>query len=136
MNELIVIGARKRKHFFNKQALKAWKAASVFLLFLLFCLSALVHPTVDRVGILIRELKTGDLRRRTRAAVELGGIKHPRVVKPLIDALEDKHWTVRRAAADALGRMREPCAVKPLILTLKDWVPDVRGAARPVITFS
>lgn len=129
MNELTVIGGRKVKNFFNKQALEPWKKATIFLLFFLFCSSALVHPAVDRVGILIRELKTGDLPRRTRAAVELGRIKHPRVVKPLIDALKDKHWTVRRIAAEALGRMREPCALKPLILTLKDWVPDVRGAA-------
>ena len=52
-----------------------------------------------------------------------------RAVEPLIKALEDEKWPVRKAACEALGRIGDPRAVKPLIKALGDWESWVRKAA-------
>lgn len=49
-------------------------------------------------------------------------------VAPLIQALEDEAWEVRKAAAKALGQIGDPAATEPLILLLlreKPFTPDV-----------
>jgi HEAT repeat protein len=56
----------------------------------------------------------------------LGGMD----VKPLIDALNDKEWTVRNQAAFALGKLGDPEAIQPLLRSLqKDQDDDVRRNA-------
>jgi len=62
---------------------------------------------------------------RAKAVKALGNIRDLRVVEPLIQALKDEHWDVRRRAAWVLGNMGEP-AVGPLIQALKDEHWDVR----------
>lgn len=41
-------------------------------------------------------------------------------VQPLIAALKDKDWNIRKGAASALGDIKDPRAIEPLIATLKD----------------
>lgn len=65
---------------------------------------------------------------RARAVEKLGEAKDARVVEPLIHALQDKHWDVRRRAAWALGNLG-PAAVEPLIRALQDGHWDVRRKA-------
>ncbi len=50
-------------------------------------------------------------------------------VEPLIAALKDAEWRVRKAAAEALGAIGDARAVEPLIAALKDEEWDVRAAA-------
>ena len=50
-------------------------------------------------------------------------------VKPLIHALNDERWDVRRKAAWALGNIKAPQAIEPLIHTLEDERADVREQA-------
>jgi HEAT repeat protein len=65
---------------------------------------------------------------RAKAVKALGNIKNLSVVEPLIHALKDEHWDVRRRAAWVLGNMGEP-AVEPLLQALKDEHWDVRRKA-------
>jgi hypothetical protein len=51
------------------------------------------------------------------------------VVEPLIQALKDEHWQVRRAAADCLEHVGAKKAFKPLTRLLNDEKPEVRGRA-------
>ena len=50
-------------------------------------------------------------------------------VKPLIHALNDERWDVRRKAAWALGNIKAPRAIEPLIHALEDERADVREQA-------
>jgi HEAT repeat protein len=50
-------------------------------------------------------------------------------VEPLIQVLKDEHWNVRRKAAWALGNIKDRRAVKPLINALQDERSDVREQA-------
>lgn len=50
-------------------------------------------------------------------------------VGPLIAALEDANWRVRKGAAEALGQIGDPRAVKRLTAALKDEHSGVRQAA-------
>jgi HEAT repeat protein len=50
-------------------------------------------------------------------------------VEPLIAALKDGSFSVRKAAAEALGKIGDPRAVEPLIAALKDKDEYVRKAA-------
>jgi len=69
---------------------------------------------------LIKALKyKKEFKVRAEAAWELGKIGDSTAVEPLIRALKDIHWTVRKKAAIALRNVGEP-AVKPLIQALKD----------------
>jgi HEAT repeat protein len=65
---------------------------------------------------------------RMQAAEALGEIRDPKSVDPLIQALRDENWEVRRNAKEALGKMGVP-AVEPLIRALKDENKGVRGKA-------
>jgi HEAT repeat protein len=49
--------------------------------------------------------------------------------RPLIQALKDEHWDVRRKAAWALGNTGDARAIGPLIQALRDEYPDVRRQA-------
>jgi HEAT repeat protein len=62
---------------------------------------------------------------RARAVEALVKSRDARVIEPLVQALHDEHWDVRRRAAWALGNLGEP-AVEPLIRALQDWHWDVR----------
>ncbi len=64
---------------------------------------------------------------RAKAVETLGKIGES-AVEPLIHALNDEHWDVRRKAAWALGNMGES-AVEPLIHALNDEHWDVRRKA-------
>ena len=66
---------------------------------------------------------------RKAAAKALGGMKNPRVVRPLIAALREEDPGVRKAAAEALGKIRHPRAVDPLTKALRDGCDDVKEAA-------
>jgi HEAT repeat protein len=65
-------------------------------------------------------LSSNGRRFRYRAAVVLGRIGDERAVSPLVTALADKEWDVRRGAAQALGRIGDVRAVLPLIAALED----------------
>jgi HEAT repeat protein len=69
---------------------------------------------------------------RITAAKELGKIKDPRAVEPLIRALKsDRYDNVRQEAAVALGNIGDPRAVQPLIdalywqTALGEWVVNI-----------
>ncbi len=67
---------------------------------------------------------------RSGAARELGEIKDPRAVDPLITVLKkDLNADVRQAAASALGNIKDLRAVNPLIAALKDANASVRQQA-------
>jgi HEAT repeat protein len=51
------------------------------------------------------------------------------VVEPLMRALTDDHWNVRRKAAWALGNIKDLRAIDPLIHALQDEHSDVREQA-------
>lgn len=88
-----------------------------------------------RVDQLIRQLESGTLAERSRAAYELGdmGQEAPRAAKQavpaLIRALRDKSSSVRERAARALGQIHDPRAVDPLIAAY-------RAAPKVVESFS
>lgn len=65
---------------------------------------------------------------RVVAVRALGRTKEPDAILPLIAALEDKDWNVRRDAAKALGSTMDPRVVEPLIFHLKDQHPFVRNS--------
>lgn len=50
-------------------------------------------------------------------------------VEPLIQALKDERWDVRRKAAWALGNIGDFRAIEPLIQALRDEYSDVRRHA-------
>ena len=77
------------------------------------------------VGYLIGVLKHfGSWQLRYEAAEALGKIKDPRIVGPLIEALNDRNARVREAAAKSLKEVGEP-AVEPLLASLRDENQDV-----------
>ena len=59
----------------------------------------------------------------------LGKIKDPSATDPLIAALNDRSYAVRKAAASALGQIKDPSTVAPLTQSLKDPAASVRVAA-------
>ena len=62
--------------------------------------------------------KRGTAALRNSVVRALGGTNDPRVVEPLLRALDDA--AVRDSAAIALGELKDPRAVEPLVRTLKD----------------
>jgi HEAT repeat protein len=55
--------------------------------------------------------------------------RDPRLLKPLLSALRDRHSSVRADAAEALGVLGDPRAVQPLIVAAKEDDYVVRGQA-------
>jgi HEAT repeat protein len=74
----------------------------------------------DKVNSLIKKLQSKLPHTRAEAIKELGKIKDPRTVLPLINALKDTDAYVRGQAAWILGEIKDARAVQPLITTLKD----------------
>jgi len=70
-----------------------------------------------RIESLIARLAAGDAPARKRAASALIAADGE-AVEPLIVALQDASWEVRRGAAEALGEIGDPRAVEPLIAAL------------------
>lgn len=70
---------------------------------------------------LIKSLKKKDNNAQVSAAIALGRIKDPRVVKPLMKSLEktDSDW-VKRTIAEALGEIGDPAAAASLIRFLRN----------------
>lgn len=90
-------------------------------------------PVHDALPDLLKTLKSGKLRRRARAADEIGalGEKAASAVPALMKALKDRSPRVRSSAAIALGKIgwaSDP-AVPRLIRSLHDKNPDVRYSA-------
>jgi len=73
-----------------------------------------------------------DARVRTYATYALGKIGDPRAVEPLIKALKDEEYDVRRAAAEVLCKF-SASAVEPLIAALVAEKIDVRDGAAKVL---
>ena len=90
-------------------------------------LQKLGAPAVPELIVALKE----DVREvRWVAATDLGEIKDPAAVAPLIEALAaDRESSVREAAAQALGQLKDPAAVEPLIAALKDRDQGVRMEA-------
>jgi HEAT repeat protein len=74
----------------------------------------------DKLNSLIKKLQSKLPHTRAEAVKELGKIKDPRTVLPLINALKDTDAYVRGQAAWILGEIKDVRAVQPLITTLKD----------------
>jgi len=74
-----------------------------------------------------------DVRKHAVSAVTHGEARSPRLVEPLIAALNDVDPHVRYEAVDALGRMEDTRAVDPLIAALGDQSVDVRIYAAEVL---
>jgi len=77
-------------------------------------------------GNLTEDLKSQDPAKRAEVIRALGDMKDKRAVEPLISALKDESWQVRRNAAMALGEIKDARAVEPLIAALRDDVVEVR----------
>jgi hypothetical protein len=90
---------------------------------------ALDVGAADKIGSLIKALKSDDDSARAKAAVELGKLGNSLAVSPLIEALQDESIRVRGTASDALGKIGDPRAVEPLIALLHDSEPKVRALA-------
>mgnify|MGYP000874994152 CR=1 FL=1 len=85
----------------------------------------------DEIEKLIYMLQSNDDFERTQASSQIlqMNIQDGRLVEPLIGALNDLDWSVRREAALALGNQRNRKAVTPLIRKLKDEHSPVRVSA-------
>jgi len=85
----------------------------------------------DEIEKLIYMLQSNDDCERTEASNQIVqmNLQDGRLVEPLIEALNDWDWNVRREAALALGNQRNKKAVTPLIRKLKDEQPPVRVSA-------
>jgi murein DD-endopeptidase MepM/ murein hydrolase activator NlpD len=62
----------------------------------------------------IMQDKDAPYRSRYMAANVLGAIKSPKALKPLLKALKDQDFNVRRCAADSLGRLGDPSVMPAL----------------------
>jgi serine/threonine protein kinase len=85
----------------------------------------------DEIEKLIYMLQGNDDFEKTQASNQIVqmNIQDGRLVEPLIEALNDWDWNVRREAALALGNQRNKKAVTPLIRKIKDEQPTVRMSA-------
>lgn len=71
--------------------------------------SARADDKEDKIQEAIKQLKTNDdFRVRAQAAAALGVSKSDLAVKPLCEALDDKHEAVRGPVASALGKLKKP----------------------------
>jgi HEAT repeat protein len=101
---------------------KALKATQITLL-ILFCIltaAASEQNAGDRIDSLIKKMQSKRANVRSGTVAELGKIKDPRVVTPLIAALKDADSYVRGQAASTLGEIGDRRAVQPLITVLRD----------------
>jgi tetratricopeptide (TPR) repeat protein len=56
---------------------------------------------------------------RSTAALAIGDLNYKEGIKPLIEALKDKDWTVRASSVTALGKLKASEAVEPMANILK-----------------
>lgn len=91
---------------------------SVLIIILLF--PSFVYPKDKPVDLLINDLKSSDSVTKINAIANLGILKDPKSVTPLIDLLSDEWSGYRSAAADALGEIKDSRAVKSLCKCLED----------------
>jgi HEAT repeat protein len=136
------------------------KTLNMALFLWILCFSSIMGCDNGRdVKSLLRELKSEDPGVQSNATRELGKIKDPHAVKPLIAALreyppalnktikkalaqigkasvaplvialKDPDWDLRCNAAEILGKIKDPRAVEPLIAALKDKSSPVRVQA-------
>ncbi|MEQ8186464.1 MAG: HEAT repeat domain-containing protein [Candidatus Eremiobacterota bacterium] len=93
--------------------------------------SRVMKEPKDEIEKLIYMLQSNDDCERTEASNQIVqmNLQDGRLVEPLIEALNDWDWNVRREAALALGNQRNKKAVTPLIRKLKDEQPPVRVSA-------
>jgi HEAT repeat protein len=84
-----------------------------------------VKEPKDEIEKLIYMLQSNDDFERAQASGQIVqmNLQDGRLVEPLIEALNDLDWNVRREAALALGNLRNKKAVTPLIRKLKDEQP-------------
>jgi hypothetical protein len=60
-----------------------------------------------------------DPRTRANMAIALGGMKETFVLPPLVQALQDENFAVRKAALKALGDLGNPAAIEDLLTFIK-----------------
>lgn len=82
--------------------------------------------TPEDYDLLLSYLTYKKTRLRWQTADRLGKIGDSRAVNPLINALQDESWLVRKHAVKALGRIGSPIVIEPLISMMKDECPYVR----------
>lgn len=95
------------------------------------------HETQSNESLVDSEIKAlgdDDVAVRMAAAWNLGEIKDPRAIKPLIRALEGRNWHVRVNAAWALASFKDRRTVQPLIRALEDRDFHVRRIVVPYCT--
>lgn len=78
---------------------------------------------------LLRQLEREKDDKKVAVIRKLGHIEDNRIVKPLIDVLEDLYPAVREVAAQALAKQADPMAVEPLIKLLGDKYFNARRRA-------
>ena len=99
-----------------------WRTTRQLAMGILMCFGVLgivpkAYAQTDRVDLLIRQLMDKGTTVREKAAEALGELKDPRSVKPLVAALDDMDFVVRRTTVAALVKIGSP-AVDPLIFAL------------------
>lgn len=108
---------------------------SILIVCIMCCLAITVASTTEKATDdtqrLIALMKNDDGYTRQEVLKKLALIKDPRVIAPLINALRDEEYGIRRDAAIALGQSihRDKKSVMPLIAALRDDQPDVREYA-------
>lgn len=86
--------------------------------------------TNNSIDALRQKLRAPDWQTRKGAVRELDYMTHnPDAIPPLIDALDDAHFTVRHLAAQALGHAQDTRATTGLTKALRDDSMMVRAAA-------
>ena len=79
---------------------------------------------------LIVSLKDQDIETRRYAALSIGGIKENSALDALLNASNDKEWSVRRAVAESLGHNDDTRSLKRLEeILFNDLDEDVRASA-------
>ncbi|MDP2983759.1 MAG: HEAT repeat domain-containing protein, partial [Candidatus Latescibacter sp.] len=81
------------------------------------------------VNALIEQLNSPDLDERIAAVMQLGALKNPAAITPLIAKLEDENRNVRIAVAGALSQF-DAAAVEPLIAAFVSRDPLTRETAK------
>lgn len=74
---------------------------------------------VDKIQILIELLQCGNEKEREKAIVDLWNTHDPRAVSPLLIALNDSSWKVKRRAIESFRYVCNDQAILPLIQLLK-----------------
>jgi len=79
---------------------------------------------VDRLIMFLSDI---DPVKREFAANQLGHIKNPIAVEPLIQAIHDENWRVRNSSANALAEIGDERAIGPIIDMIEEMPPNERS---------